>query len=100
MQVVMPEVMYAYKSGGMAPRPESLEGKVIGILQNTGSTGLHEGEVHREYPYTQLANALQARYGVEKVLWFAKPMLSMVAPAEQRDRILEVADVVITGLCQ
>jgi hypothetical protein len=100
MRVVFPEVSYAYKSGGMAPRPDSLEGKVLGILQNHGSTGLGEGELERGYPYVQLADALTSRYGVESVVWFAKPMLSMVAPAEQRDSIVELADIIITGLCQ
>lgn len=100
MRAVLPEVLYLHKTGGMAPRHASLEGKVLGILQNTGSTGLGEGEVQREYPYVQLAQLLQERYGVEQVLWYAKPILSMVAPAEQRDEIIRRADVVITGLCK
>ena len=100
MKVVYPEVKYAYKAGGMASRPANLETRVLAILQNTGSTGLGEGEVHREYPYVQLADQLKDRYGVGDILWYAKPMLSMVAPAQQRDEIVSRADVVITGLAQ
>ena len=98
MEVIYPEVKYAHKAGGMAPRPANLEAKVLAMFQNHGSTGLGEGEVHREYPYVQLANQLKDRYGVGDILWYAKPMLSMVAPAQQRDEILARADVIINGI--
>lgn len=100
MQVIFPEVCYRDKAGGLAPRPATLEGKVVAILQNTGSYGLGVNEVQREYPYVQLAEILQEQFGVRDVLWYGKPILSMVAPAEQRDEIVRQADVVITGLCK
>lgn len=100
-QVLIPEPeVFVRTETDLSPRPDTLNGKALGILQNTGAAGLGEGQLEKEYPYVPLTEELSHRYKLSRVVWYAKPILSRVAPQRQMDALSRQADVVITGLCQ
>lgn len=72
------------------PRPSSLAGKTIGVINNGhGNAGVILGRV------TEL---LQERYPDATILMRQKPSLRNRAPAPIVDELTARADVVITGL--
>ncbi|MBV9896183.1 MAG: hypothetical protein JO020_18630 [Chloroflexi bacterium] len=73
----------------MARRLESLEGRVVGVLDNH--------KMNAERIFFRVERSLRERYGVREVLWRRKHNFSAPAPAAL---IAELAacDAIITGV--
>lgn len=79
-------------SGDRPPLPglESLEGKVIGILDN--------GQANATPMFQELAVLLKERFGPAEILIRKKPTHMQGAPADMLAEVIERCDAVITGL--
>ena len=73
-----------------APRPETLEGKVITLLDISKAKGDHLLD--------RIEELLRERVRPKAVIRQRKPTFARPAPAELRQQILEASDVVIEGL--
>ena len=73
-----------------APRPMSLAGKVIGILDN--------GKAKSDLLLREIQNLLRSEAAVGDVVMVRKPSAYRPAPDEQLDDLARRADAVITGI--
>jgi hypothetical protein len=69
---------------------ETLEGKIIGIIDN--------GQANSTDMFKELAALLQERFHTREVLFKTKPTHMQGAPKPIMDEILSQCDAVITGL--
>ena len=74
----------------MAPRPKSLEGKVIGILDNT--------KEQADVIFKTIGDALVQTYGASKVVAFRKEHYTKPASADLIETLAKEAQVAIAGL--
>ena len=74
----------------LVPGLDSIEGKVIGIIDN--------GQSNSTDMFKELAKLLQERLGVKEVLFKTKPSHMQGAPKPIMDEMLSRCDAVITGL--
>lgn len=72
------------------PGLESLEGKVVGILDN--------GQANATPMFQELAALLKERHAPAEILIRKKPTHMQAAPAAMLDEVIERCDAVITGL--
>ena len=87
MEILDPVGGSSATSRALAPRPRSLQGAVIGVLDNSKPNA--GALMHR------VAELLAARTGAAGVRGWSKP--SAARPAEILDEIAKGADVVLTG---
>jgi len=73
-----------------APRPASLTGKVIGILDN--------GKTKSDLLLREIQNLLRSEAGVAEVIMVRKASAYRPAPDEQLDDLARRADAVIAGI--
>jgi hypothetical protein len=73
-----------------ATRPESLDGKVLGLLAN--------GKVNAEPLLLMVGDHLAARYRLRDVVQREKPDSSRPAPAPLLDELARTCDVVVTAI--
>jgi hypothetical protein len=72
MRVVLPSVEYKSHGGTLAPRPASLEGKVVGFIDGWGER--HEDGSFGMYPLmAALWPMLQSEYGASDYVWVKSP---------------------------
>lgn len=74
---------------GFAPRPETLDGKVIGFLNN--------GKPSFDLLLSDLAELLSSEFSIE-VIQRTKPVIARPVPTEMAREIHESCDVLVTGL--
>ena len=74
----------------LVPGLDSLEAKVIGIIDN--------GQSNSTSMFHELAQLIKERLGVADVLFKTKPTHMQGAPKPMMDEILNRCDAVITGL--
>lgn len=101
MELVLPPVHVRQVSAAaaeLAPRPRSLDGKVVGFLDGwglrkpDGSFGM--------YPLMQeVSDFLQAQFDIKGTLWELKPNVSNPIPKQQLLSMAQRADVVVNGEC-
>ncbi len=98
MRVLLPNTVFLNDISNMAPRPVSLNDKVIGFLDGWGCR--QEDGTFGMYPLmAELKDLLEERYELGGHVWFHKPNISKVAPSEQIESLVREADVVINGQC-
>lgn len=73
-----------------APRPPSLLGKVIGVLDN--------GKIKSDLLLREIQDLIRSETGVADVLVLRKPSAYRPAPDEQLDDLARRADAVIAGI--
>lgn len=73
-----------------APRPSSLRGLRLGVLDN--------GKPNSGAFLDALATMLQPRVGLGSVTTVRKPAIGRLAPPELRERLRDTADIVLTGV--
>jgi hypothetical protein len=78
------------KERPLVPGLESLEGKVIGIIDN--------GQSNSTDMFKELAKLLQERLNIKEVLFKTKPSHMQGAPKPIMEDMLKRCDAVITGL--
>ena len=74
----------------LAPGLDSLEGKVIGIIDN--------GQANSTTMFQELASLVQERFKPKEVLFRTKPTHMQGAPKAIMEEIVNRCDAVITGL--
>ncbi len=74
----------------LAVRPESLAGKVVGLLD----IGKPKGDLFLE----AVGELLRKNYGAREVVYFKKPTHAKPAPSEMAEEIARRCDVVVEGL--
>ena len=74
----------------LAPRPMDLAGKVVGLLDNTKEQG--------DVILDTVAEVLQTRYGVARVVRQRKQYYSKPAPAELIDAMAQEVQVAVAAL--
>lgn len=73
-----------------APRPASLDGARLGVLDN--------GKPNSDRFLTMLSGLLVGSTGIATVDTVRKPAIGRLAPPEQHDRLVASVDVVVTGV--
>lgn len=87
--LVLPVDLAVHDRARLAARPTSLEGKRVGLLNNSKGNADHLLE--------RIALRLRERYGVEDFLPLTKPIFSRVAPDDQLEQ-LKSCDLVVTAI--
>jgi hypothetical protein len=72
------------------PGLDSLEGKVIGIIDN--------GQANSTTMFQELAKLVQKKFNTQEVIFRTKPTHMQGAPKPMMDELLSRCDAVITGL--
>ena len=85
-----PRAVVNPKERPLVPGLDSLEGKVIGIIDN--------GQSNSTDMFKELAKLLQERLHLKEVLFKTKPSHMQGAPKQIMDDMLNHCDAVITGL--
>jgi hypothetical protein len=85
-----PRAVVNPKERPLVPGLDSLEGKVIGIIDN--------GQSNSTDMFKELGKLLQARLHVKEVLFKTKPTHMQGAPTPIMEEIVNRCDAVITGL--
>ena len=74
----------------LAPRPATLRGKTLALLDNTKPNGAALLE--------EIGSVLRERYGVKEVLMYSKPYFGTPVEPTQTERIFEECDFAITAI--
>ncbi len=74
----------------LAPGLDSLEGKVIGIIDN--------GQANSTTMFQELAKLIQENFNTKEVIFRTKPTHMQGAPKAMMEEIVNRCDAVITGL--
>jgi len=85
-----PRAVVNPKERSLVPGLDSLEGKVIGIIDN--------GQSNSTDMFKELAKLLQERLHVKEVLFKTKPSHMQGAPKPIMEEMLSRCDAVVTGL--
>ena len=85
-----PRVTINPKDQPLVPGLDTLEGKVIGIIDN--------GQANSTMMFQELAQLIQEKFHTREVLFKTKPTHMQGAPKPIMEEILSQCDAVITGL--
>jgi hypothetical protein len=85
-----PRVTINPKDRPLAPGLDTLEGKVVGIIDN--------GQANSTTMFQELAQLMQEKFHTKEVLFKTKPTHMQGAPKPIMEEILSRCDAVITGL--
>ena len=85
-----PRVTINPKDRPLVPGLDSLEGKVVGIIDN--------GQANSTTMFQELAQLMQEKFHTKEVLFKTKPTHMQGAPKPIMEEILNRCDAVITGL--
>jgi hypothetical protein len=80
----------AATDSSLAPRPATLRGKTLGLLDNTKPNGAAL--------LTELGTVLRQRYGLKDVRMYNKPYFGTPVEPTQTQRIFEECDFAITAI--
>lgn len=98
MRVLLPQTRYQSEGIRLAPRPSTLNDKVVGFLDGWGCR--REDGSFGMYPLMdEIKNLLEERYELGGHVWYHKPNISKVAPPEQIEALVREADVIVNGEC-
>jgi hypothetical protein len=86
-----PRVTLNPKDRPLVPGLETLEGRVIGIIDN--------GQANSTAMFQELAQLIGEKFHTKEVLFKTKPTHMQGAPKPIMEEILNRCDAVITGLC-
>jgi hypothetical protein len=90
LKMLDPRVSVNTKDRPLVPGLDTLEGKVIGIIDN--------GQANSTTMFQELAKLLQEKYGPGEVLFKTKPTHMQGAPKAIMEEFVSRCDAVITGL--
>ena len=90
LKVLDPTAGPARGKGGVAPRPASLDDKVIGVIWN--------GRAYGDRILSEALDILKQRYRIRDVVFREKPFLGNIAPEPILAEVAAKAHVVITGV--
>ena len=85
-----PRVTINPKDRPLVPGLDTLEGKVVGIIDN--------GQANSTTMFQELAQLMQEKFHTKEVLFKTKPTHMQGAPKPIMEEILNRSDAVITGL--
>jgi hypothetical protein len=85
-----PRVAINPKDRPLVPRLDTLEGKIIGIIDN--------GQANSTTMFQELAQLMQEKFHTKEILFKTKPTHMQGAPKPIMKEILNRCDAVITGL--
>lgn len=96
MRVVLPDIKYESLGGNLAPRPSSLDGKVVGFID--GWAERNEDGSFGMYPlYRELWERLRTSTNVEDFVWLKKPNVSQPVEEPRLSEFLDQVDVIVNG---
>jgi hypothetical protein len=90
MTILVPANDVDPRKAQLAPRPVSLNGLRVAILEN--------GKPNSDKLLKALVTDLEAAAGVKVTTWERKPAIGKLAPAAMIEDLVRTADVVITGV--
>ena len=76
--------------GIAAPRPATLEGKVLGVIDNT--------KHNSRYILEQVAELLKSKYALKEVIYETKHSASLPILQQQAEQLAAKSDIVIAGV--
>lgn len=88
--LVLPVDPEAESAKALAPRPDTLSGKVLGLLDNR--------KANADHLLLALAEQLQERYELKDIVMLTKPIFSRPAPPEMLEQLAAECDVVLTAI--
>ena len=90
LQFLDPRAAVNAQSRPLVPGLDTLEGKVIGIIDN--------GQSNSTAMFQELAKLIQQKYATKEVIFKTKPSHMQGAPKPIMEELLSRCDAVITGL--
>jgi hypothetical protein len=90
LKVLNPTAGPARGHSGIAPRPASLDDKIVGVIWN--------GRAYGDRILLEALDLLKQRFRVQEVLFREKPFLGNIAPEPILAELAAKAHVVITGV--
>lgn len=90
LQFLDPRAAVTTKNRPLVPGLDTLEGKVIGIIDN--------GQSNSTAMFQELAKLIQAKYATKEVIFKTKPSHMQGAPKPIMEDFTSRCDAVITGL--
>jgi len=90
IKVLNPTAGPARGTSGVAPRPDTLDDKTVGVIWN--------GRAYGNLIIAEALDLLKQRHRIREVLFREKPFLGNVAPKPLLDEMAAKAHVVITGV--
>jgi len=90
LKVLNPTAGPARGKSGIAPRPASLDDKVVGVIWN--------GRAYGDRILSEALDILKQRYRIRDVVFREKPFLGNIAPESILAEVAAKAHVVITGV--
>ena len=90
MQFLDPRAPVKSETRPLVPGLDTLEGKVVGIIDN--------GQANSTAMFHELAKLIQTNYGTKEVIFKTKPTHMQGAPKPIMEELLSRCDAVITGL--
>jgi hypothetical protein len=96
MRIVLPDIKYESLAGDLAPRPSSLDGKVVGFIDGWGER--NEDGSFGMYPLMrELWERLETTTNVKDFVWLKKPNISQPVEEPMLSEFLNQVDVVVNG---
>ncbi len=99
LRIYDPSVEFGTVESPLAQRPGSLDGKVLGVLDNRGD-GVGAGESGIDAVLEAIWKQLGGRYKIKQMVWRRKPLLNRVASKEIIEDLVRECDIVLNGTCQ
>ncbi len=90
VKVLNPTAGPARGRSGLAPRPESLDDKTLGVIWN--------GRAYGDRILSEVLEILKRRYRIREVVFREKPFLGNIAPEPILAEMAAKADAVLTGV--
>ena len=90
LQFLDPRAAVSSESRPLVPGLDTLEGKVVGIIDN--------GQSNSTAMFQELAKLIQQKYATKEVIFKTKPSHMQGAPKPLMEELLSRCDAVITGL--
>jgi hypothetical protein len=90
IKILNPTAGPARGSGGVAPRPGTLDGKTIGVIWN--------GRAYGDRILSEALDLLKQRHRIREIVFREKPFLGNIAPEEILADMQARAHLVVTGV--
>lgn len=98
MRVLDPVAEMRQAGDRLAPRPSTLDGKVIAYVDGWGHR-CEDGRFEMYPLMAELKRLLEARFELAGSVWYKKPNIAKPIPEELLAQVVQEADVIVNGEC-
>lgn len=98
MRVLDPVAEMRQDGDRLAPRPATLDGKVVAYVDGWGHR-CDDGRFEMYALMAEIKRLLEERFQVGGSVWYKKPNIAKPVPQELLARVVQEADVIVNGEC-